>query len=228
MTRRSPRARRRTWGGLIVAVLSAVLAYFYGTREQQAPTRTTSGTPSVSGQAQAIDGDTLEVAGTRVRLYGVDAPEKDQTCRRSGREYACGQDALAALRTRVAGGPVACARRDTDRYGRTVAVCQQGGEDLNAWLVSRGLALAYREYGTDYVGQEDEARRAKRGLHAGTYVEPWRYRKGETRAAPTSAPPTAPYTSCAQARADGRAPVSRRDPGYNPRLDGDGDGRMCE
>ena len=46
---------------------------------------------SVTGIARVIDGDTLEVAGTRVRLYGVDAPESKQLCkRRNGEDYACG------------------------------------------------------------------------------------------------------------------------------------------
>jgi endonuclease YncB( thermonuclease family) len=46
---------------------------------------------SVVGVAKVIDGDTLEVAGTRLRLFGVDAPESKQLCTaRSGKGYACG------------------------------------------------------------------------------------------------------------------------------------------
>ena len=46
---------------------------------------------SVSGTPRVIDGDTLEVAGTRIRLYGVDAPESKQSCqRKNGQEYRCG------------------------------------------------------------------------------------------------------------------------------------------
>lgn len=48
-------------------------------------------------------------------------------------------------------GPVACEARDTDRYGRIVAVCSQSGIDLNAWMVEEGHALAYRQYSKDYV-----------------------------------------------------------------------------
>jgi endonuclease YncB( thermonuclease family) len=51
------------------------------------------------------------------------------------------------------------------------------GEDLNAWLVREGLALAYREFGTDYVRQENEAKAAGRGLWAGTFTPPWEWRR---------------------------------------------------
>jgi endonuclease YncB( thermonuclease family) len=52
---------------------------------------------------------------------------------------------------------VAYKARDTDRYGRIVAICRAGDEDLNAWLVAQGWALAYRQYLTVYVGQENAA-----------------------------------------------------------------------
>lgn len=46
-----------------------------------------------SGRATVIDGDTLEVAGVRVRLWGIDAPESRQTCLRAEPPYPCGQRA---------------------------------------------------------------------------------------------------------------------------------------
>ena len=49
---------------------------------------------------------------------------------------------------------VSCEERNRDRYGRIVAVCRHGGQDVNAWIVSQGLALAYRRYSRDYVGEE--------------------------------------------------------------------------
>jgi endonuclease YncB( thermonuclease family) len=165
-----------------------------------------------------------------VRLYGIDAPEHDQTCRRAGRSYACGQEAAAALRAFLGARTVNCVRRDTDRYGRTVAVCSAGGTDVNGWMARQGHALAYREYSTDYVPQENAARAARRGVHAGTYVNPadFRHEGGAARPTPSTSPRRSPYASCVQARAAGRTPVLRGEGGYNARLDGDGDGKMCE
>ena len=49
------------------------------------------------GPARVIDGDTIDVAGVRVRLHGIDAPERAQTCRADGRAWPCGRQAARAL-----------------------------------------------------------------------------------------------------------------------------------
>ena len=86
----------------------------------------------IVGRASVIDGDTLDVRGTRIRLHGIDAPESGQTCKdAAGKDYRCGQ--AAALSDRIGAAPIACEPRDTDRYGQTVAVCRKGAEDLNGW-----------------------------------------------------------------------------------------------
>ena len=103
----------------------------------------------LSGPASVTDGDSLKVSGHRVRLHGIDAPESAQTCRAGGKPWSCGKTAASALRKRLAGRPVVCEERDRDRYGRIVAVCRVAGEDVNAWMVSQGWALAYRKYSTD-------------------------------------------------------------------------------
>jgi endonuclease YncB( thermonuclease family) len=146
----------------------------------------------IIGRATVIDGDTIDIRGTRFRLHGVDAPESSQTCQdAAGSSYRCGQKAALALADRIGAANVSCEEKDKDRYGRIVAVCRVKGEDLNAWLVGQGLALAYRQYGKDYVGQEDGARAAKRGLWAGTFTPPWDYRRGERGAAAPVAAPSA-------------------------------------
>ena len=73
--------------------------------------------------------------------------------------------------------PVTCTVRNVDRYGRFIAVCHQGGVDLNAWMVSAGHALAYRRYNTDYIAQEATARADARGLWQGTFDVPWEWRR---------------------------------------------------
>jgi hypothetical protein len=58
-------------------------------------------------------------------------------------------------------------------------VCQAGGEDLNAWLVSLGWALAYRHYSIAYVGEEDAARASHLGIWRGSFTAPWDWRRGD-------------------------------------------------
>lgn len=131
----------------------------------------------IIGRASVTDGDTVVIHGTRIRLFGIDAPESAQVCEdASGKEYRCGQVAALALSDRIGEAPISCEPRDTDRYGRTVAICRKGPEDLNAWMVAQGHALAFRRYSSDYAGQEAQARAAKRGIWAGTFEDPagWR------------------------------------------------------
>ena len=131
----------------------------------------------ITGRAKVVDGDSFEIGKERVRLFGIDAPEGRQSCRRNGQPWRCGEDAAAKLRNLVRGATLRCARRDTDEYGRSVAVCKNGSTDINAEMVRAGFALAYRRYSSDYVAAEDSARRAKRGLWAGEFTPPWDWRR---------------------------------------------------
>lgn len=133
---------------------------------------------SIKGQASVIDGDTVEIHGVRIRLHGIDAPESGQSCRAEGKTWRCGQRAALALSEKIRSHVLTCDPRDRDRYGRIVAVCRAGGEDLNAWLVAEGWALAYRAYSQDYAPQEASAQSARRGVWAGEFVKPWEYRRG--------------------------------------------------
>ena len=101
-------------------------------------------TADLTGRASVIDGDTIEVHGQRIRLHGIDAPEGGQTCDdATGKPYRCGQVAALALADKIGTGTVSCEQRDVDRYGRIVAVCRLDDLDLNAWLVTEGLAIDY-------------------------------------------------------------------------------------
>jgi len=155
---------------------------------------------TVVGRATVIDADTLDIRGKRIRLHGVDAPESAQSCQGAdGKAYRCGQRAALALADRIGTATVSCEQTDTDRHRRIVAVCSARGENLNAWLVSEGHALAYRQYGKDYIPQEDAARGAKRGVWAGTFTPPWDWRRGIRDGGPSVAatPPSGPATQAA-------------------------------
>jgi endonuclease YncB( thermonuclease family) len=131
---------------------------------------------AIIGRASVIDGDTIEIHGTRIRLYGIDAPESDQTCIDDGNPTRCGQRAALALADKIAEHSVNCEPKDRDRYGRVVAICRSAGEDLNAWMVTQGMAVAYRQYSSDYILQEERAKVAKRGIWKGDFVFPWDWR----------------------------------------------------
>ena len=137
----------------------------------------------IAGPATVTDGDSLKVSGHRIRLFGIDAPESQQTCVVGGQRWRCGRSATKALREHIAGRPVVCTERDRDRYGRIVAVCRAGGEDINAWMVSQGMAVAYTKYSRAYVGQQRSAKAARRGLWRGDFVAPWDWRRGKRLAA---------------------------------------------
>lgn len=136
------------------------------------------GASTIVGAAIVVDGDTIDVAGTRIRLHGIDAPEDSQTCRRaSGVTWDCGRESAQALARHIGRSTVRCEAKGRDRYGRTVAVCYQGGGDINQWMVAHGWAVAFRQYAFTYVSAEENARKARLGLWSGTFEMPWDWRR---------------------------------------------------
>lgn len=132
----------------------------------------------IVGRATVIDGDTIEIRGERIRLFGIDAPEGGQTCEDPrGQRYRCGSKAALVLDARIGEGIVTCEPKDTDRYGRILAIRRVFGEDLGAWMVGLGWALAYRDYSTRYVPAEELARSRRLGQWAGRFTAPWEWRR---------------------------------------------------
>jgi endonuclease YncB( thermonuclease family) len=166
---------------LVISVLLVAVAVF-GWQHSRAPRWDAPAygaePQTVRGAAVVVDGDSLEIGGARIRLHAVDAFESRQQCTRDSAAWACGAAAARKLRELVGTNEIACTRTDTDSYGRMVAICKSGSVDLGAEIVSAGLALAYRQYGADYVPQENAARAAKRGAWAGEFKAPWDYRHG--------------------------------------------------
>ena len=137
----------------------------------------------VVGPARIVDGDTIEITGTKIRMHGIDAPESKQSCQVNGKSYRCGQKATVALAELIGSSSVRCEEKDQDRYGRVVAVCFVDQINLNAALVSQGWALAYRRYSRDFIENEAYAKTNKQGLWAGTFTPPWDWRRGKRLAA---------------------------------------------
>ena len=133
----------------------------------------------LTGVARVIDGDTLEVADQRIRIHGIDAPETRQLCSTGMDRTACGKQATQEMRDLIDGEPVRCEQRDIDRYGRIVAVCFNAeGLDLGKQMVRHGWALAYRQYGLDYVADEETASATREGMWETTFFAPWDWRRG--------------------------------------------------
>jgi endonuclease YncB( thermonuclease family) len=137
----------------------------------------------VAGVASVIDGDTIEIHGRRIRLWGIDAPEAAQRCMEDGALYPCGLDASRALFKKIRRNSVSCTRRDTDRYGRMVALCTVEGVDISRWMIEQGHAIAFRKYSLDYVADEDRARISRVGMWAGEFENPSDFRRHMRRRA---------------------------------------------
>src|SRR5690242_5136529 len=133
----------------------------------------------IAGAAHVIDGDTIVIAETHVRLAGIDAPELHQSCTDSaGATYLCGVTAAAALRKMIGERPVSCAPQGTDRYGRMLATCHVDDTNLNAAMVHAGWAVDYSRYSHGlYRADQDAAIAAHAGIWAGQFMPPevWRH-----------------------------------------------------
>ena len=189
-----PWTRRRSRVGILteglvlaVMVLAVVMILRPGTDSAQAGVETERATAEAGAEARAdrlegvarvIDGDTLDVGSIRVRLHGIDAFERDQTCDGPRGPWACGAAATRALKARAEGRGLICQVFDTDRYGRQVSRCERDGVDVAEGLVAEGLALAYRRYSRDYVDEETAARARAAGAWNGSFDRPeqWRSR----------------------------------------------------
>jgi len=151
----------------------------------------------VSGAVRVIDGDTFDISGTRVRLFGIDAPEGDQTCLDTEkRALRCGDWVTGQVRASFEGAQARCSRVDTDRYGRMVARCRVAGQDVGQTLVASGLAFAYAQYSRDYVETEGAAIREGRGIHAYQLVRPAMFRASKQNDIAVQAAPTRGANGC--------------------------------
>lgn len=147
------------------------------------------GAEKLSGRATVIDGDTIDIGGTHVRLEGIDAPEASQSCSRKWiGTWSCGAAATKALSRLIAGRRVDCEARGHDKYGRTLGVCSVDGRDINAEMVRTGNAWAFVKYSKTYVEAEAEARALKVGVWQAETEPAWVFREKRWQTAETAAP----------------------------------------
>ena len=159
----------------------------------------------LSGPATVIDGDTIDMTGTRIRIIGIDAPESAQQCTRAGQPWACGKDATATLHAIVAGAPLHCTAVGSDVYGRTLATCRTAVFDVGREMVRRGMALPADDAPPEYAEAQDIARRLSSGLGGSEFEKPAAWRAANPRLAPPP-PRAAAIARAAQPRAAAREP----------------------
>lgn len=138
--------------------------------------------PAIYGTVRIINGDTLQINGKFLKLYGIDAPESNQTCAdRSGRSYACGKQAALWLKGWLAENVVECRIMQQDAKGNMVGVCSLGQYDIGAALVNAGWAVAYTKYTDIYAPYEEQAKASGSGLWQGQFYMPWDWRTLQAR-----------------------------------------------
>ena len=138
---------------------------------------------TVTGKPAVIDADILKFGQQRVILFGIDAPEKNQTCNAGGALWGCYDASRRYLELLAGRGEVTCKLQGAaDPFGRRFGICESGGQDLNAEMVKAGLALAYDDQSDMYDAAMADAITAATGLWQPgvNFEEPWVFRMRET------------------------------------------------
>ncbi len=141
----------------------------------------------IFGNAKVIDGDTIKINKKKVRLFGIDAPEKKQICKKAYLEffififqknYKCGEKSTLALLKKVKNKKIKCVlEKNKDIYKRFIGTCYIKNQDINKWLVKNGYAVSYKKYSKKYLLDEQYAKENKLGLWRGSFMRPDKWRK---------------------------------------------------
>lgn len=130
-------------------------------------------------RAVVIDGDTIQIGGRVLDLFGIDVPELGQDCSADGVVWTCGMAAAHDLRKRLAlaRGPLVCEPRGTGTTGTTLAQCIVDTHDLGALQVEAGLAVVLPDGPWAYRALEARAREARLGIWHSGFDAPGRWRE---------------------------------------------------
>jgi endonuclease YncB( thermonuclease family) len=132
---------------------------------------------SIIGKAKVIDGDTIHIGKKKIRLHGIDAPERNQNCMYKNQKWECGKESTSALKKLINNQLVYCKTNSMDKYSRYIAICFANEINLNKMMVKKGWAIAYRYYSLDFVAEEESARLNKEGVWRGKFEDPYEFRK---------------------------------------------------
>ena len=141
---------------------------------------------TISGIAKIIDADTIKINNNKIRLFGIDAPERDQLCKkkylsiiifRFYKNYKCGEESTLFLKKYLNDKLIKCNIQGKDQYKRYIAICYKNNKDISSWLVKKGYAVSYRKYSKKYLNEEVYAKENKLGIWRGKFEMPWDWRK---------------------------------------------------
>jgi len=170
----------RAWPLLALATL--LLAFLYAAT-------LSAQKPGAGPPVRVIDGDTLEVGGQIIQLFGIDAPELGQLCESDGSPTPCGVEAALALRklVTVSDQEPHCSAWGGDQPkstadGALIEVCQVGDKDLAQVMLHNGYGLATPGSFPDHVEAEKDAKEAHLGIWHSHFVPPWVWRADNANA----------------------------------------------
>ena len=151
------------------------------------PTLSISAEKVISGKAEVVDADTIKINKIKIRLFGIDAPEKEQVCKKIymsffifnfQKDYKCGEKSTSALTNKIKDKKIKCILdKKKDKYKRNIGTCYLKNQDINRWLVRSGYAIAYKRYSKKYILDEQYAKENKLGIWVGTFIKPEKWRR---------------------------------------------------
>ncbi len=155
----------------------------------------------IKGRGKVLTGDTIRISGQKIRLSGIEAPERAQTCETSKqKKWKCGVAAAAALAKLIRRREITCyfgsAARDDVRTG----TCQVRDKDIAAQLVREGYVFAKPGWFAAYGSLERQARQTKTGIWQGTPQRPDEFRASHWETASKAAPDGCPIKGRASSR----------------------------
>jgi len=126
---------------------------------------------------KVVDGDTIHIGHTKYRLFGIDAPEISQQCKKDNKTILCGLDAKKLLENKIGKETPKCISQTKDKYNRVVAECFIQSENLSSYMVRSGYAVAYRKYSSKFVEDEKYAKNNKLGIWSTKFQNPEEFRR---------------------------------------------------
>lgn len=135
----------------------------------------------IEGSARVVDGDTIDMTGTRIRIAYIDAPETQQTCMKGNRLWHCGAAATSELADIIDGEAISCAIITTDKYKRKVAICRTRVFDLGKEMLRRGMAVQFGGGPAGYHKAVEIAQSMRAGLWSSTFTVPAQWRQQNPR-----------------------------------------------